>query len=200
MKKLIYLVFPILLSSCTMGTRFTYTYALLEPKQSNENKYGDEIISAKFKVDDEGVELEVTNLSDERISLLWNESTIVIKDEANAIIHAGLRYVDAGKDQIPSTIPPGAYIKDRAILINNLSYKPGDKYTRSGWVIKAMLPIWDLNNKKVRQRILDNKGQIVGLFVPIETQEGIKEYYFKFKITDVQKYKHTPPTWKSIYE
>ena len=200
MKFIALLLTSFILTSCSLGTRFTYSYELQEPLQSKENKYTDENIDVHFTIDDKGFNFKLYNLTSERISILWNESSIVIFDEANALMHSGTKYTDAGKDQIPSTVPPKAFIDDRVILINNVTFRSGDKYTQSGWVIKEMLRIYDLNNKKVRQKIFDNKGKQIGLFLPIESKDGIREYYFKFKITDIQKYKPKPPTWTSIYD
>jgi len=61
----------------------------------------------------QGIELTIANHGMETVVLLWDECSLVLPNrESLKIIHTGVRYIEKGKPQAPTPIPPKAFIRE----------------------------------------------------------------------------------------
>ena len=197
MKPFFYLLtLSVVLSSCSVnGTKYIYSYEL-QNSTGNKNEYEDNSIFATFDVQTKMINFKIENLTDKALTVIWDESSFVIFNEANKAAHGETKYINAEQTQVPTIIPPKAFLNDALLPIKNIGFSSGSKYSAGGWTLDYFLPVWDMDLKKNVDKILSAKGKTVGIFLPIEI-DGIKhDYYFKFLITDVKKdkYPYRPQT------
>ena len=190
------LILSVVLSSCSVnGTKYIYSYEL-QNSTGKQNEYEDNAIFAVFDVQTKTINFKIENLTDKALTVIWDESSFVIFNEANKAAHSETKYINAEQTQVPTIIPPKAFLNDALLPIKNIGYSSGSKYSSGGWTLDYFLPVWDMGLKKNVDKILSAKGKTVGIFLPIEI-DGIKnDYYFKFLITDVKKdkYPYRPQT------
>ncbi len=195
MKLFLYsLTLSVVLSSCSVnGTKYIYSYEL-QNSTGKQNEYEDNAISAVFDVQTKSINFKIENLTEKALTVIWDESSFVIFNEANKAAHGETKYINAEQTQVPTIIPPKAFLNDALLPIKNIGFSSGSS---GGWTLDYFLPVWDMGLKKNVDKILSAKGKTVGIFLPIEI-DGIKnDYYFKFLITDVKKDKY-PYTARTV--
>lgn len=169
-----------LLTSC--GTHYRYFIDLKGENVKAANHYADKDIDIKFRKYKKYFTIDLINVSDKPIKIIWDDSAIVLDSQSYRIIHENIRYIESMNFQVPSIIPSKMKLKDMIAPTAKLSWD-----SKSGWYLKELYPTFDRNDSKIRKKILSYKGQHLGILLTYE-KEGIKyDRFFDFVISDVKK-------------
>lgn len=189
-------------SSTLKYSTYYYDIKLVKPTSSDVMFYSDDIIDVSFHTEDL-LYIEIYNKTDTSIKILWDESSLIYENESFPVIHSDVKFVDMGKPQIPTLIPPKTKIKDVIVSKNSIKY-----YSDSGWgaepIFSSFYSIdpertksqydvrgsYVLKIRNAKEKIEQAKrlvGSEFGLFFTIAVSEEKKEYFFKFKILELLK-------------
>ena len=166
-----------------------YTVEMVEPIFSKTMVYSDENIAIGFSLPDKEVtriNFTILNRTNEPIKVDWNKFSFVTLDQSSLnIYHAGILYADAigGKAMKETVIPPRAKINDFIGVTKGIT-APNGPYI--GWGENYMFPTW-------YDKALPYLNGKFGLFMPLEINGKIKNYYFTFMITNIEKEQSTKP-------
>jgi hypothetical protein len=84
--------------------------------------------------------IQLVNNSDDRILIIWDESTLTFTNGGTSrIAHQGVRYSEANASQPPSVIPPGARVDDFIIASDNVTFFSG-RWIEFPIVLSAPIP------------------------------------------------------------
>lgn len=176
------LVMSVLLG-CESASKYVYNIQMVEPEpQSEPLTFSDETLAIKFTPlitatnaflppSLKGINVQIRNLSDKSIKVLWDDvSFIDIDNSVQKIMHQGVKYTNRGESMSPTSIPAGTLLEDTIIPTDIVSWSS----ITNDWV----------NSGIVNQY---NAGQYhqekIGIMLPIEHNGETKEYLFRFKIT-----------------
>lgn len=131
-------------------------------------KYGyvDNVISLLIYGTRSGFFIELENVFESSIRVIWNEAVFVnVKGVTYKVTHNGVRPDGRDHEQTPSLIIKGAKLVD-TIIPNDIE----DNY-KNGWFVRDMFP------KKF--------GEVgkVSLMLPIQIKDTVNEYIFVFDVT-----------------
>jgi hypothetical protein len=174
----------IFLTSCANflyppDTSYKYKIELLDStliaKGDTSLFFKDDKISIAFALGKSAIYLKMINQTKEPLKIIWDNVSIVQYNNANKVMHSGVKYTDANSSQPPTLIPPNAIISDQIIPSNNIRYVQG-YYSQ----YSSISPRWD----EGRLFTIDgsDKGQIISLFFPLEYKGVLKNYDFKFMV------------------
>lgn len=154
--------------------RWTYVLSLQSPTKAKDLNFEDALTRLRFSVDDTQISFVMKNKTDSSLSVVWDQASIVdLQQISHRAIHSGTKFFKKEASQIPTTIPPGASIQESIVSADALNW------FEQHWSIEPFLPR-DFNDA------LKLKGEMFGIFLPLETPTGRKEYLFKFVIEDVR--------------
>jgi hypothetical protein len=146
-----------------------------------------------------GIGISIQNKTNSEISINWDKASFVdVNKKAHGVTHEGVKYKDATASKPPSTIPPGAELKDFVIMSDSVSFE------RSNWQIKPFLFIRSSGEKDkapeieglstaATQKMLDEKsglgqgqslkGKTFSLYLPliIKNKSSNENYVFEIK-------------------
>ena len=83
-------------------------------------------------IDNQGLVVEIENLSDSPIVIDWDKSSISYDGNTSKVILSGQKFITAGSAVPPLTLPKGAKNKVEVYPANNIEYDGGD------WKIRKM--------------------------------------------------------------
>lgn len=131
------------------------------------------------------------NKTDSSIRIIWNEAAYVSeKGESYRVIHAGVKYVDRDRPQVPSVVKEKGMLKDFVYPADYVSYTRDDWVERPlfvGWVEKPLLPYTQKGGDS--QALLNSAqgclGKTLQVLLPIQFEGVTYDYAFTFKIKDI---------------
>lgn len=192
------------------GTRFRYYYQMSNPIPSTDNmNFEDDIISINFNISNKLIYFTLTNKTTGTLKINWDEASVVINTKASRVLHPGIEnilsqnihpnrnYVNKNILQPPTVVPPNSSIDDgvtasesdpSAIFYEKLYYC---KYSGSlsyftGTIIGDLFLSRDYNEPEIREKIVQNIGKKLSLFLPIVSQDKKRDYNFEFTISDIK--------------
>ena len=183
MKKHIPIVVILLLTSCSIKS-YEYVLEMKKPNFSKELEFSDDKIKIVFDIGKSDISFALRNKTSSGIKILWDEASFVKKGEAQKIIHKNVKLIDKEKSQIATVIPPSSYIKDRIQPIDDIVYNTvyyGNK-NQSFWSTK---PFYPLVYRKNIDKIKPLKGTKLNIYLPIQSEGKLLEYYFEFEVVDI---------------
>ena len=149
-------------------------FTLVSPKAgaSREGEgfaFRDARIDLVLVPDRRGVTFLLKNRSRAPITLHWDRMTLVTPaGESVRVVHQGVRYADRNLPQPPLTVVPGTVVKDTLIPAASIRIEPG-----AGWRVAPFLP--SAGESGAREPVT------FGLYLPIETPSGRRDYRFTFQ-------------------
>ena len=147
----------------------------------------------EFNIARDGIGAVIKNTSEDSIAIVWDKTRVISFDGiSGAVIHSGVKYMDAGRSMPNTEIPAGAKSIETIIPAANLS-------NQRGWFLKPFLfvaPIPEMRNKPdprlievmfTSQGIGDGAsliGKKFGLSLAIKRGEKTVPKMFRFEIKD----------------
>jgi hypothetical protein len=118
-----------------------FTVRVVKPAKVEGLKVDHAAASIDFSfADEDGISFSLTNKLDAPIQIDWNATSYVdTTNEAQRVMHSGVKFIDRDKPMVPTTIPPGAAAKDIMIPISNVNYSSG---AGAGWRTRALFGDW----------------------------------------------------------
>lgn len=80
--------------------------------------------------------LTAKNKTDFKIKILWDEAVIITNDKQSTILHAGTKFIDKEKTQLPTVILGNTSIKEFFTVSNNVYWQTG-KYAK--WIVPEVI-------------------------------------------------------------
>ncbi len=174
----------------SLGTKYAYTYRMTKPDHLGTLRWSDSNIDIAFEVRDTDLGFILQNRSPESMKVIWDEAVIVQYGEAKKIMHGGVKFIDRFNSQPPTILPSGTSMTDQVLPSENVYYRKGtySTYVSSpgGWEEKDLFPTHDLNRAEYKEAILGNKGQTIGLYLPVDIGGNVIKYEFEFEVADVE--------------
>lgn len=170
---------------------YEYKYKLVEPISSNTLQYEDENVNISFIIGLNDVSLNILNKLNKPITLLYERHVYV--DQFNLAYDT--TYSTFGSP--PRVIPPKTELHNRFTPIAKVALvEPSFRtvlFTEELGLDAFERKKREKERRKVEERVLSeldgqakaNVGKIIGVFLPIEIDGRVENYFFKFEITDV---------------
>ena len=186
-KNTLLVVLLIIVSSCA-PKYYIYKLQLTKPTVSNELKFNDEKLSVEFSFEQSEVAFSLKNNSDKPLKIIWDDASFVYNGEAQKIMHKNVKFIDKEKTQAPTVIPPQSFISDFIQPIDdikpNYNSLSGDSY----WSTKPILPVisyYSTKDKKHIERVKKFMGTLINIYIPIQQDGQLLDYYFEIKVSDI---------------
>lgn len=189
--KNIYLLFIlIIIQSCAITKqKYQYDISMIEPIESRELKYQDELIDIQFRFSEKRIGFSINNLSNNGIVIDWDKVSIVWRGEANKVFHTNVKYSEREKSQAPTSIPPKSQLVDEILPIDAAYYSKGGTYNGiyipGKWKELNLFPEKKKSTKdenKLKERI----GTNFAVYIPMEISGETVEYNFIFKTNHIE--------------
>ena len=153
-----------------------YNFVMTKPKASKELTYEDSSLKIVFSITKKQIGFILQNKTENPIKIDWNQVSYVdVLSESHKVMHSGVKYMNKATPQPPTLIPPTAKLEDIVFPIDYVSYSSG-RY--GSWIEEDMFP--EAPTAKLY------KGKSFSVFMPLEINGIIKNYFFSFKVEDVE--------------
>ncbi len=224
MKKLLFTIAigSLLMASCT-STRYTATYdvelsnvkktekgkptisvgSLDTIKGVGKNCYSDSTIKVCFTPTKKDIGFTLTNLTDENLKLVWDESLITTIGSQSRVMHDGIKFIDRNSFQRPSVIYPNQTLSDIVTPTENVYWRDGvatqNSYVAGGWEQKPLI----LDKSYIEgygTEVMDSTkftdfvksmsdGGTININLPLTTDDNKrKDYQFNFDVNNGKVY------------
>ena len=169
-----------------VSDRYAYKYRMVEPAPPSDAMVIDDgNAKIEFAVLEKSSAFTVANKSQDPVSVLWDESSIVIGGEAKKIFHEGVKYTNRMEHQPPSVVPPGARLSDSATPTENAFYA-----SEVGWMVRNLFPTVILTGsgtEEARREIEGNVDKEFTLYLALDRSGQRTNYTARFRIESVSK-------------
>ncbi|MBI5814119.1 MAG: hypothetical protein HZB29_00735 [Nitrospinae bacterium] len=163
-------------AGCSEVSPYVYTnyYALTQPVYSSEKQFKDDALEINFWFDEKKIHFAVKNVSAEPVVIDWGRGAFVNIDGAKHSL-ANMRSIFTAKrdDPEPSTLNPGETVEDYVSPVKNV-----EKLEEWTWYV---YPLFNLKDDKAKA----NKGQTIGLDLPVKVKGDLRTYAFRFEVAAV---------------
>lgn len=138
------------------------------------------------------LEFLLENKTNSPMKIIWNEAVYVCeKGDSHKIIHAGVKYSQRNRHQIPSAIEQKSTLKDFVYPVDYMSFADEawiEKPLWSGrWERKPLLPSSQRGGDP--QEFLNSAknyiGKTIQVLLPIRVEDVTYDYTFIFKVSNV---------------
>ncbi len=167
------------------GKKYEYVYKLVKPVEKEKLYFSDSNIAVEFVIDESFIHLRLKNKKSEKISLSLNDAQIFIDARSSKVVNFNyfneFNYSPAILKSDMIDVFQNAFIELHLAPADNVLSNSGD------YEVVNFYPVTDLNDKRKIEEIYSNIGKRIGLYLPIETENEIYDYYFEFKIVDVKE-------------
>ncbi|MDA3817724.1 MAG: hypothetical protein PF486_10135 [Prolixibacteraceae bacterium] len=157
----------------------------LEEDGKSKISYEDELIKIVWLPLSTQFSFNLKNKTDHSIKIIWDEAVYVDENGSSGrVMHSGVKYTDRNNPQPPTIVVKNANIDDIIVPTDNIYYVSGQY---GGWQTKPLLPNKANTEEELNtltQSYIDKKVQVV---LPIEIEDTVNEYIFKFKVDDFKK-------------
>jgi hypothetical protein len=185
----------------------SYNFILNKPVSNENLEFEDDIIKIKFSLGNE-IKFDIENKYKEPIKIIWDQASIVKSKESIKLIHSNVKFDERREKQIPTTIIPNTYISESAFPLDNVDFKANfyalfyppsftpflmektkedcpllPKY-KSSFLDPAFnetIYKWMSDNEEIKKTTL-------GLLLPLDINNEVKNYYFEFLVSWEYKY------------
>lgn len=170
-------------SKSLFGQSFKYEYTIKTTTGDQLMVHEENEIKIEFDIQDNSIDFKLKNLSTKPIKIVWDNTSIVVYEEAHRVIHKGVKYTDKASSQAETLVPPKASISDLVIPIDNINWAKNS----NDWVTTSLFPTNDKSDEQLAEMIQMLKGSSISLFMPIIRGDEEVNVYVEFIITDVIK-------------
>jgi hypothetical protein len=148
------------------------TFVMVKPWESRELLFEDQAIQILFTLSETQIGIRLQNKMSSPIKVDWNTISYVdITGLAHSVMHAGVRYIERDRPQVPTVIPPAAMIEDAIVPSDHISYSSG---SGGGWSSRQLFPGLTETDIYI--------GKSFSVFMPLEIDGVVKNYSFAFNI------------------
>lgn len=173
----------VFLSSCVIGTVYTYDIRLERPVQSKNLQFENDTMSINFVFEPEHIYFNLFNKLDDAIKINWKDISVSIDGETKRVIPSYSYNVGfPGKEQ-SVTVAPRSKIGDVIRTTDKLGY---DDTSRLPTGRLNMYPQSDGNHPPTREYILGLKGKRILIYMPFYLRNEFYSKTFEFVIADIQ--------------
>ncbi len=166
------------------GKKYEYVYKLIKPVSKDKLFFSDENISVEFVIDESFIHLRLKNKKSEIISVPLEDAQIFISARASKVVNFNYLNEFSYSPNFSLSmldIFPNSFVELHLASSDNVIEDGGD------YDVASFYPIADFNDKEREKEIYSNVGKRVGLYLPVETETEIYDYYFEFQIVDVKE-------------
>jgi len=178
------------------GKKYEYVYRIIKPVVRDKLYFSDQNIGVDFVIDDSFIHLRLKNKTSEKIWLNLNEAQIFIGMKSSKVINFNyineLNYSPVGLKPEQIDVFPNTFVILHLVPADNVFTSSGDYEV--GW----LYPVVDFNDSEKIREIYSNVGKRVGIYIPVETEKEIYDYYFEFEITGVREVGVYQPRKKQV--
>ncbi len=172
-------------NSFPFGKKYEYIYKLVKPVEREKLYFSDSNIAVEFVIDESFIHLRLKNKKNEKISLALNDAQIFINTRSSKVLNFNyfneFNYSPATLKNDVIDVFQNTFTELHLAPADNVLLNSGD------YEVVNFYPIADFNDSKKLEEIRANIGKRIGLYLPIETESEIYDYYFEFKIVDVKE-------------
>ena len=170
-------------SKSMFGQHYKYLYTLKSENNNQSMIYEEDKFKIEFDIQDNSIDFKLKNLSAKPIKIIWDNTSIVLFEEAHKVIHKEIKYTEKASHQPETLVPPKASISDLVIPIENIEYDND----LNKWVVKDLFPTSDESDEQLAQTIMSLQGTTFSLFMPMVIGDEEINIYVEFEIVDVIK-------------
>lgn len=166
------------------GKKYEYVYRLIKPVSKDKLFFSDENIAVEFVIDGSFIHLRLKNRKSERITVSLDDAQIFINARASKVVNFNYLNEFSYSPNFRSSaldIFPNAFVELHLAPSDNVIEDNGS------YDVASFYPVADFNDKSREKEIYSNVGKRVGLYLPVETESEIYDYYFEFQIVDVKE-------------
>jgi hypothetical protein len=157
--------------------RYRLAYRLVAPAVSDTLQFRDTTIAVSFTVDDQSIQMHLTNLQDHEVKVLWDQAQFTdVNMQTSRLMHSGVHFQDRNNPIPDQVVPPRAAVQEGVFPINRVFFSQQKK----AYETKPLFPI----DTEAGAHL---KGKTINLFIPMEIDRAIIPYNFKFEITNSVK-------------
>jgi hypothetical protein len=157
--------------------RYRLAYRLVAPAVSDTLQFRDTTIAVSFTVDDQSIQMRLTNLRDHEVKVLWDQAQFTdVNMQTSRLMHSGVHFQDRNNPIPDQVVPPRAAVQEGVFPINRVFFSQQKK----AYETKPLFPV----DTEAGAHL---KGKTVNMFIPMEVDRAIIPYNFKFEITDSVK-------------
>jgi hypothetical protein len=178
------------------GKKYEYIYKIVKPVIREKLYFSDQNIKVEFVIDDAFIHLRLKNKRSEKIWFNLGESQIFIGMRSSKVINFNyeneFNYSPVSLKSEQVDIFPNAFVVLHLAPADNVFTSSGD------YEVSWLYPVVDFNDNAKVKEIYGNIGKRIGLYLPIETEKEIYDYYFEFEITGVREVGVYQPRKKQV--
>lgn len=167
------------------GKKYEYVYKLVKPVEREKLYFSDSNIAVEFVIDESFIHLRLKNKRSEKISLALNDAQIFINTRSSKVLNFNyfneFNYSPVVLKTDAIDVFQNAFAELHLAPADNVISISGD------FEVVNFYPAADFNDSKKLEEIRANIGKRIGLYLPVETENEIYDYYFEFKIIDVKE-------------
>ncbi len=166
------------------GKKYEYVYRLVKPVLKDKLFFSDGSITVEFVIDGSFIHLRLRNKKNERIIVSLDDAQIFVNARASRVVNFNYLSEFSYSPNFRSNVLdifPNAFVE--------LHLAPSDNVIEDGgsYDVASFYPVADFNDKGKKEEIYSNVGKKVGLYLPVETEDEIYDYYFEFQVVDVKE-------------
>lgn len=151
-----------------------YVCFMTKPINSKNLFVEDKMVSIKFTLNKKDIGFTLSNKTGNPIKIDWNQVSYVdTGSKSHKVIHEGVKFSSKSEPQAPTIIPPTSSIDDIISPSDYISFS-----SSGNWYQKPILP--------EGEEALPYKGKTFSIFLPLEINGKIKNYFFTFRIVDIR--------------
>lgn len=198
MKRILFLIFTAIISGHVLAKDVVYKYTLSEvevvkdgttvtAKDLSNLSYRDSILTIVWDIDNYNLNFGLENNTSSSIKIIWDDATFIDNtDKVDRVMHSGVKYIDREEHQPATTIPKGGELDDLVIPTDNVYWHDsGVSAVYSGWKKRPLFPI-KIKSKEFDELKQSLPGAVIKVILPIDANGQRFEYYFSFKVVDVE--------------
>jgi hypothetical protein len=153
-----------------------YNFAMTKPQENKELVFDDKFLRIVFAVSKKQIGFNIRNKTDNPIKIDWNQVSYVdVLGKSHKVMHEGVKYISRNEPQSPTIIPPTAQLEDMVFPTDHVYFASG-RY--GGWRDIPLFP--------EAPAAKHFKGQLFSVFIPLDINGTIRNYFFTFKIVGVE--------------
>jgi len=167
------------------GKKYEYVYKLVKPVEKDRLLFSDVNISVEFVIDDSFIHLRLKNKKRETISISLSDAQIFVNTRSSGVVNFNylneFNYSPATLRSDAIKVFPNAFVELHLTSGDNVIEGNGN------YEVASFYPVADFNDERRAREIYNNAGKRIGLYLPVETEDEIYDYYFEFKIVEVKE-------------
>ncbi len=161
------------------------------------NSYADSLISIMWSFRGDNIRFIMSNLTDERITIEWNNIAYINEyGVSERIIHEEVRFIDRSGPMPDTSVPPGAHYSDMIIPADNIYWQNGAQgvvWFPARWDVLRLFPLYYTDNISTRDSwTRDYLGKAVKIYFPVRVGDRECIYTFCFEIDEIECEQRNP--------